>query len=120
MGVDDIRPYLAKDPGKLEHRARRNLESAVHFVHFEPAPAHFFPERATPEGREDDPVARVAQAFTGDRVTYAMAITDGRTAPEIAGNRPAAAEVSALWKEIKSCFNESSKPTKQRRSISNG
>jgi len=63
---------------------------------------------------------RVAQAFTGDRVTYAMAITDGRTAPEIAGNRPAAAEVSALWKEIKSCFNESSKPTKQRRSISNG
>lgn len=63
---------------------------------------------------------RVAQAFTGDRVTYAMAITDGRTAPEIAGNRPAAHEIAALWQEVKSCFAETSKPIKQRRSIANG
>ena len=49
---------------------------------------------------------RVAQAFIADRVPYAMAMTNGRTAPEIASKSPAAIEVAALWVDVKSCFHE--------------
>ena len=49
---------------------------------------------------------RVAQAFIADRVAYAASMTCGNTAPELGAKSPAAEEVSALWKEIKSCFHE--------------
>jgi chromosome partitioning protein len=52
---------------------------------------------------------RVAKSFIGDRVGYASSMTSGQTASEISGSSPAAKEIKALWKEIKSCFNESSK-----------
>lgn len=48
---------------------------------------------------------RVAQAFIADRVPYAVAMTGGRTAPEIAPRSPAAEEIAALWVEMKSCFH---------------
>lgn len=48
---------------------------------------------------------RVAQAFIADRVPYAVAMTGGRTAPEIAPRSPAAEEIAALWVEVKSCFH---------------
>ena len=48
---------------------------------------------------------RVAQAFISDRVAYASAMTGGNTAPETVKGQ-AALEVTALWKEIKSCFHE--------------
>jgi len=63
---------------------------------------------------------RVAQAFIADRVPYAVAITGGRTAPEISPRSPAAEEIAALWQDVKSCFNESSKAAKQKRSVANG
>jgi chromosome partitioning protein len=49
---------------------------------------------------------RVAEAFIGDRVPYAMAMTGGRTAPELGSKSAAAAEVTALWGQVKSCFHE--------------
>ena len=52
---------------------------------------------------------RVAQSFVGDRVPYAMAMTSGQTAPEMDSKSPAAKEIAALWMNVKSCFNESSK-----------
>lgn len=52
---------------------------------------------------------RVAQAFIVDRVPYAVAMTGGRTAPELSSKSPAAEEVAALWKEVKSCFHENMK-----------
>jgi chromosome partitioning protein len=52
---------------------------------------------------------RVAQSFLGDRVPYATAMTGGQTAPELAAKSPAAKEITALWIEVKSCFNENSK-----------
>ncbi len=57
---------------------------------------------------------RVAQAFISDRVIYAAAMTGGNTAPETASKGPAAQEITALWLEIKSCFNESMKPERKR------
>ncbi len=48
---------------------------------------------------------RVAQAFIADRVPYAVAMTGGRTAPEIAPRSPAAEEIAALWVEMKSFFH---------------
>lgn len=56
---------------------------------------------------------RVAQSFIADRVTYAAAMTGGNTAPELAAKSQAAQEIKALWKEIKSCFNESMKSGKR-------
>lgn len=56
---------------------------------------------------------RVAQAFIADRVAYAMAMTGGRTAPELIPKGPAAEEIKALWKEINSCFNESMNSTRR-------
>ena len=52
---------------------------------------------------------RVAQAFIADRVPYAGAMTGGRTAPELLAKSPAALEITALWSEIKSFFNEKMK-----------
>jgi len=52
---------------------------------------------------------RVAQAFIADRVPYAVAMTGGRTAPEIAAKSPAANEITALWQDVKSCFHEKMK-----------
>lgn len=39
----------------------------------------------------------VAETFIGDRVPYAAALTDGRTASELAPKSPAAIETAALW-----------------------
>jgi len=63
---------------------------------------------------------RVAQAFIADRVPYAMAMTGGRTAPELSSKSPAALEIAALWLDLKSCFHERLKETKQVRSMLNG
>ena len=59
---------------------------------------------------------RVAQAFVADRVAYAAAMTGGNTAPEIAPKGHTAAEIAALWNELKSLFHESMKSIKERRS----
>jgi chromosome partitioning protein len=63
---------------------------------------------------------RVAQAFIADRVPYAMAMTGGRTAPELAPKSPAAQEVAGLWRDVKSCFNERVKTAKRERSVAHG
>lgn len=60
---------------------------------------------------------RVAQTFLCDRVAYASAMTGGNTAPEVSAKGPAAQEVTGLWKEIKSCFQES---MKSRKKVANG
>jgi chromosome partitioning protein len=49
---------------------------------------------------------RVAQSFVADRVPYAVAMTGGRTAPELSATSPAAAEIAGLWTDVKSCFHE--------------
>jgi len=56
---------------------------------------------------------RVAQAFVADRVAYAAAMTGGNTAPELSVKGHAAAEIEALWTEIKACFHESKKSGKK-------
>ncbi len=55
---------------------------------------------------------RVSRSFISDRVVYASAMTGGNTAPEIVKGL-AAEEVTALWKEVKSCFQQSSKTAKK-------
>jgi len=60
---------------------------------------------------------RVAQAFIADRVAYAAAMTGGNTAPELGAKGPAAEELAALWRELKSCFHEK---LKLERSVVNG
>lgn len=47
----------------------------------------------------------VAETFIADRVPYAAAMTDGRTAIELAAKGPAAIETAALWKNIKACLH---------------
>ena len=63
---------------------------------------------------------RVAQTFIADRVPYAMAMTGGRTAPELGPKTHAAEEIAGLWRELKACFHEKVKFTKQVRSVANG
>jgi chromosome partitioning protein len=63
---------------------------------------------------------RVAQAFIADRVSYAMAMTGGRTAPELGPHSPAAQEVTGLWRNVKSCFNEKLKISNREMRIANG
>src|SRR5271167_2803861 len=63
---------------------------------------------------------RVAQSFVADRVPYAMAMTNGRTAPEIAPKSAAALEIAALWLDVKSRFQENMKTAKILRSVVNG
>ena len=49
----------------------------------------------------------VAETIIGTRVHYAAAMTDGHTAPELAGKGPAAREISGLWTNIKACLHAS-------------
>ena len=49
----------------------------------------------------------VAQTFIADRVPYAAALTDGRTALELSLKGPAATETAELWKNIKLYLHES-------------
>ena len=58
---------------------------------------------------------RVAQAFIADRVSYAAAMTDGRTATEIAPRSPCVQEITGLWLDLKSRFHENMKSAKSRR-----
>lgn len=51
----------------------------------------------------------VAETFIADRVPYAAAMTDGRTAIELTTKGPAALETAALWKNIKSCLHANMK-----------
>lgn len=61
----------------------------------------------------------VAETFIADRVPYAAAMTDGRTAVELAPKGPAAIETAALWKNIKACLHVSmQKPS--RKAVVNG
>jgi chromosome partitioning protein len=53
---------------------------------------------------------RVAEAFVADRVAYAVAMTGGRTAAELAPKSPAAAEIADVWRAVKSCFHENGIP----------
>ena len=54
----------------------------------------------------------VAETFIGDRVPYAAAMTDGRTAIEITPKGPAAIETAALWQNIQAWFNAGIKTRK--------
>ena len=56
---------------------------------------------------------RVAQAFIADRVSYAVAMTGGRTAPELQPKGPAAEEIKALWHDIHSLFHENMNSTRR-------
>lgn len=47
----------------------------------------------------------VAPTFVADRTAYAAAMTDGRTAQELAGKGPAALEMAALWKDVKTALH---------------
>ena len=51
----------------------------------------------------------VAETFIGDRVPYAAALTDGRTAIEITPKGPAAIETAALWQNIQAWFHANMK-----------
>ncbi len=58
----------------------------------------------------------VAETFIADRVPYAAAMTDGRTAIELLPKGPAAIETAALWKYIKACLHANmQKPQKVKR-----
>lgn len=48
---------------------------------------------------------RVAETLIADRVPYAAAMTDGRTALELSPRGPAAIETAALWTNIKTCLH---------------
>lgn len=49
---------------------------------------------------------QVAKTFISDRVSYAAAMTGGRTAPELEPKSRAAEEVTGLWHNMKSLFHE--------------
>jgi chromosome partitioning protein len=55
---------------------------------------------------------RVAKSFIADRVGYASAMTGGNTAPEITPKGPVASEITELWKELISCFQQIMKSRK--------
>jgi chromosome partitioning protein len=55
----------------------------------------------------------VAETFIADRVPYAAAMTDGRTAIELMTKGPAALETAALWKNIKSCLHANMQKTQK-------
>lgn len=56
----------------------------------------------------------VAQTIIASRVPYAAAMTDGHTAPELAGKGPAASEIAGLWMNIKACLHANMQTTKGR------
>jgi len=47
----------------------------------------------------------VAETIIVNRVHYAAAMTDGHTAPELAGKGQTAQEIAGLWTNIKSCLH---------------
>ncbi|CAN7771751.1 ParA family protein [Pseudorhodoferax sp. LjRoot39] len=53
----------------------------------------------------------IAETFISDRVHYAAAMTDGRTALELAPKGPAAIETATLWKHIKACLHANMEKT---------
>jgi chromosome partitioning protein len=55
----------------------------------------------------------VAETFIGDRVPYAAAMTDGRTALELAPKGQAAIETAALWKNIQTCLHATMQTTEK-------
>ncbi len=56
---------------------------------------------------------QVAQTFIADRVSYAVAMTGGKTAPELQPKGPAAEEIKGLWQNILSCFHENMNSTRR-------
>ena len=58
----------------------------------------------------------VAPTFVADRTAYAASMTDGRTAQELHVKGPAAHEMTALWKNIKTCIPTQAK----RKEVANG
>jgi chromosome partitioning protein len=58
----------------------------------------------------------VAPTFVADRTAYAASMTDGRTAQELQVKGPAAQEMTALWKNIKTCIPTQAK----RKEVANG
>lgn len=56
---------------------------------------------------------QVAKTFISDRVSYAAAMTGGRTAPELQGKSPAADEIAGLWLDMKSLFHEKMNSTRR-------
>ncbi len=56
---------------------------------------------------------QVAKSFIADRVSYAAAMTGGRTAPELQPKSPSADEISGLWQDMKSLFNEKMNSTRR-------
>ena len=56
----------------------------------------------------------VAQTIIVSRVPYAASMTDGHTAPELAGRGPAAVEIAQLWQNINSCLHANMGTTKAR------
>jgi chromosome partitioning protein len=63
---------------------------------------------------------RVAKSFIIDRVPYAAAMTDGRSASELTGRSQAAQEIEGLWQDVKACFNEKTISLKNPRRTTNG
>jgi chromosome partitioning protein len=57
----------------------------------------------------------VAETFIVDRVPYAAAMTDGRTALELTPKGPAAIETAALWKNIKAVLQPPAKSSKKEK-----
>jgi len=55
----------------------------------------------------------VAETFIADRVPYAAAMTDGRTAIELSAKGPASLELDKLWGNIKACLHASMKRAQQ-------
>jgi chromosome partitioning protein len=53
----------------------------------------------------------VAETLVGDRVPYASAMTDGRTALELSPKGPAATETAALWRNIQACLHATMQTT---------
>lgn len=49
---------------------------------------------------------QVAKTFIADRVSYASAMTGGRTAQELQPKSPAAEEIRGVWIDMKALFNE--------------
>lgn len=55
----------------------------------------------------------IAETFIADRVPYAAAMTNGRTAPELSPKGPAATEIASLWKNIKARLHGTVKQPKE-------
>lgn len=57
----------------------------------------------------------VAETMMQNRVPYAAAMLDGRTAPELGARSAAAEEVASLWSNVKTTLHASMQTTKQER-----